>query len=111
MATTKTSFLSSEILDGFADELAEIGFFKSAMSDDAKKRLKTFARNTALIGAGTGVGYGGGMLAEKLIHKIERSPMPKTKKLRLIGAALGLAGGGAFVGKEWQAHARRGANK
>lgn len=109
MATTKTYSLSSETLNGFVDELTEI--HKVAMSEDAKKRLKTFAKNTALIGAGTGAGYGGGMLAERLIHKIEKSPMPKSKKLRLLGAALGLAGGGVFVGKEWQAHARRGAAK
>ncbi len=115
--TTKTSSLSSASLAALADELTKIAAAKkpahkkpAAPKPEEKKPLspaKKFLRNTAVIGAGTGAGYGGGMLAEKAIQKIKNSPMPKDKKLRLLGAGLGLASTGAFVAREWIQHARK----
>ena len=114
--TTKTSSLSSATLAALADELEKIAATPKPLpkKPEEKKPLspaKKFLRNTAVIGAGTGAGYGGGMLAEKLIQKIKNSPMPKDKKLRLLGAGLGLASGGAFVAREWIQHARKEAAK
>ena len=97
-------------LEALSDELTKI----AADREERNARLKEFLKSTAIIGAGTGAGYGAGMLAEKAF-KATMGPkwkkLPLASKSRLLGAAVGLASTGAFVGREWLGHERKEALK
>lgn len=108
--TTRTSSLSSDTVAGLFDELTKI----SSDEKNEHVRLKKFLKATAVIGAGAGAGYGAGMLADKAFHHAfgtKWQSLPTPTKNRLVGAALGLATAGAFVGKEWLGLERKGATK
>lgn len=107
---TRTSSLSLVTLEALSDELVKI----ASAQEGQNARFKKFLKSTALIGAGTGAGYGAGMLAEKAFQKFlgqKWEAMPVSSKTRLLGAAIGLAAAGAFVGREWVGHERKEAVK
>lgn len=108
--TIRTSSLSLVTLEALSDELMKI----ASAEEDRKLRLKKFLKSTAIIGAGTGAGYGAGMLAEKVFQKAlgqKWEKLPVSSKTRLLGAAIGLASTGAFIGREWLGHERKEAVK
>jgi hypothetical protein len=97
-------------VEALSDELRKI----ASAQEGRNARLKKFLKSTAVVGAGTGAGYGAGMLAEKAFQKAlgqKWEKMPISSKTRLLGAAIGLASAGAFVGREWTAHERKEAIK
>lgn len=108
--TIRTSSLSLVTLEALSDELTKI----AAAKEERNARLKKFLKSTAIIGAGTGAGYGAGMLAEKAFKKAlgaKWEQMPIASKTKLLGAAVGLASAGVFVGREWLGHERKEALK
>ena len=89
--------LSAEVVtfSSFSDEISKIAaeHFEPPRSD-GKVKLKKWLKNTALIGAGTGIGTGAGMIAEKLVRKYhpEIGPMTKMKYLSGLASAATMAG-------------------
>lgn len=110
METTKTSSLSLVTLAGLFDELTKI----SSAEEQGNPQLKKFLKSTAIIGAGAGAGYGAGMLADKAFrHAFGKKwdVLGHNQKTKLVGAAIGLATAGMFVGREWMGHERKEALK
>lgn len=106
-----TSTNSGATRAALLDELSKIA---EATQKPSNERLKKFMKSTAIIGAGTGLGYGAAMLADKGLSTALGSRWatlgtPAQKKL--VGALLGLASSGAFVGREWLGHERKEAAK
>lgn len=108
MANTKTSSRSLVMQEALRDELLKIA------AVDKDDRFKKFLKSTALIGAGTGLGYGAGMALEKAVQKAfgaKWATVPGAQQAKLLGAAAGLTAAGAYVGREWLGHERREALK
>jgi len=85
--------------NAFQDELLKI-----AMSEARKSKLKNFAKSTATIAAGAGVGYGSAMLAEKAFLKMigsRFSTLPQSQQNKILGAALGVSLAGSYVARNW----------
>lgn len=107
--TTKTFTDSSARVAALKDELLKI-----AVSEESKRKLKNFAKSTATIAAGTGAGYGAGMLADKAFQRMLGKRWESTgssQKKKLLGAALGLSLAGSYVARGWLDKERRKANE
>lgn len=89
-----TSSLSSDAVGALLDELEKI-------SEDARaKKAKRWLKNTAIVAAGTGMGTGAMMLAEKLtttaLSPHWRLLNPTVRNL-LLGSAVGVTSTGAAL--------------
>ena len=86
-------------LSAFSDEMAKIADVQPEAEQEPKKKggLKTWLKNTALVGAGTAVGTGAGMLAEKLVKNHFPKVQVPTKAKLLTGVAGGATVGGMLL--------------
>jgi hypothetical protein len=97
----------NETFTAFEDEFVKI-------AGERAEKVKRWARNTALIGAGYGLGQGVGMVADKGLEKAlgttwQNWSTPTKKKV--IGTALGIATGGLLLSSQTLAQKRHEAQR
>lgn len=89
-------------MENISTEAMRDELLKISMSEESKKKLKNFAKSTATISAGAGLGYGAGMLADKAFQKMLGSKwesLGSPAKKKMLGAALGLTMAGSYVAR------------
>lgn len=99
-----------------SDELEKIAAATAVKKEEPKKSggFKTWAKNTAIIGAGAGLGHGAGMLVDKGLEKAYGDKWAKwstSTKKKIIGPALGAATAGAFLANQWREKKKEEAKK